>query len=399
MPLFNYKAVTSAGKVATGLMDAANPVDLELRLKRMGLDLITGKPASGRAAVGTRIPRRELISFFFDLEQLAHSGVPLLECLSDLRDTVTDPRFRQVLASLIESIEGGKRLSQAMAEHPATFDRVFVALVKAGEESGRLPEVFKHLTETLKWQDEMAAQTKQVLMYPAFVLVVVTALVFFLMIYLVPQLVVFIQAMGQQLPLQTRVLMATSHVFVHYWHLIVSLPVATVISVLVAARVSPAARSWLDGVKLRLWPVGPILRKIILARFAKSFAMMYSSGITILDCIGILREIVGNAVVADSMDRVRHEIEEGKNLTQSFADTGMFPPLVLRMLRVGEATGGLDTALLNVAYFYERDVKESIKRVQTLIEPTLTLVMGAILGWIMFSVLMPIYDLITKLKI
>ncbi|HEX6827495.1 MAG TPA: type II secretion system F family protein, partial [Burkholderiales bacterium] len=294
--------------------------------------------------------------------------------------------------------EGGKRLSQAMAEHPYSFDRVFVSLVKAGEESGRLPDVFKHLTETLRWQDEMAAQTKQILLYPAFVLVVVTALVFFLMIYLVPQLVSFIQAMGQQLPLQTRILMFTSQVFVHYWYLILFMPIAAVVSVVVAVRVSPAMRYRLDGMKLKLFPVGPILKKIILARFANSFAMMYSSGITILDCIGILRDIVGNAVVAESMDRVRHEIEEGKNLTQSFSNTGMFPPLVLRMLRVGESTGGLDTALLNVAYFYERDVKESIKRVQTLIEPTLTLVMGAIIGWIMFAVLMPIYDLITKLK-
>ncbi|HET9700845.1 MAG TPA: type II secretion system F family protein [Burkholderiales bacterium] len=399
MPLFNYKAVTSAGKVTTGLLDAANPVDLELRLKRMGLDLITGKPAGERASVGGGVPRRELITFFFNLEQLSRSGVPLLECLSDLRDTVLDPRFRQVLASMIESIEGGKRLSQAMGEHPVTFDRVFVALVRAGEESGRLPEVFRHLTETLKWQDEMASQTKQILMYPAFVLVVVGALVFFLMIYLVPQLVVFIKAMGQELPLQTRILMFTSQVFVHYWHLILFLPIAALVGILVAARTSPAVRYRFDGIKLRMWPVGPILQKIILARFANSFAMMYSSGIKVLDCLGILRDIVGNAVVADSLDKARHEIEEGKNLTQSFANTGMFPPLVLRMLRVGEATGGLDTALLNVAYFYERDVKESIKRVQTMIEPTLTLVMGGILGWIMFSVLMPIYDLITKLKI
>jgi type IV pilus assembly protein PilC len=399
MPLFNYKAVGASGKVSTGLLDAANPVDLELRLKRMGLDLITGKPASGRAAVGGGVPRRELITFFFNLEQLSRSGVPLLESLSDLRDTVVDPRFRQVLASMIESIEGGKRLSAAMGEHPVSFDRVFVSLVRAGEESGRLPEVFRHLTETLKWQDEMASQTKQILLYPAFVLVVVGALVFFLMIYLVPQLVVFIKAMGQELPLQTRILMITSEAFVNYWHLILLLPFAAVAAVLVAARTSPAARYWFDGVKLRLWPVGPILQKIILARFANSFAMMYSSGIKILDCLSILRDIVGNAVVADSMDKARHEIEEGKNLTQSFANTGMFPPLVLRMLRVGEATGGLDTALLNVAYFYERDVKESIKRVQTMIEPTLTLVMGGILGWIMFSVLMPIYDLITKLKI
>jgi type IV pilus assembly protein PilC len=398
MPLFSYKAVTAGGKITTGLQDAANPVDLELRLKRMGLDLISGKPSSSQLAMGGAAPRRELINFFFNLEQLTQAGVPLLESLADLRDTVMDPRFRQVVASLIESIEGGKRLSQAMAEHTRTFDRVFVALVKAGEESGRLPDVFRHLTDTLKWQDEMASQTKQILMYPAFVLVVVTGLVFFLMIYLVPQLVTFIKAMGQQLPTQTKILIAVSYVFVHYWWLIIAVPVVTIASVVVGARVSPGVRYRLDSLKLRLWPVGPILRKIILARFANSFAMMYSSGITVLDCILTLRDIVGNAVVSESLDRVRREIEEGKNLTQSFANTGMFPPLVLRMLRVGEATGGLDTALLNVSYFYDRDVKESIKRVQTMIEPTMTIVMGTIIGWIMFSVLMPIYDMITKLK-
>ncbi len=398
MALYTYRAVSAAGKTSTGLMDAANPVDLELRLKRVGLDLIAGKPARGPMAMGGSVPRHELITFFFNLEQLTNSGVPLLESLSDLRDTVADPRFRQVVASLIESIEGGKRLSQAMAEHPRSFDRVFVALVRAGEESGRLPEVFRHLTETLKWQDEMASQTKQILMYPAFVMVVVTALVFFLMIYLVPQLVVFISAMGHQLPTQTKVLIFTSQVFVKFWYLILFLPIALVAALMAGARTSPRIRYWVDGIKLRFWPVGPILHKIILARMANAFAMMYSSGITVLDSISTLRDIVGNAVVADGLDQVRREIEEGKNLTQSFANTGMFPPLVVRMLRVGEATGGLDTALRNVAYFYDRDVKESIKRVQTLVEPTLTIIMGTILGWIMFAVLMPIYDMITKMK-
>jgi len=398
MALYTYRAVSAAGKTSTGLMDAANPVDLEMRLKRVGLDLIAGKPARGPMTMGGSVPRRELITFFFNLEQLTHSGVPLLESLSDLRDTVADPRFRQVVASLIESIEGGKRLSQAMAEHPRSFDRVFVALVRAGEESGRLPDVFRHLTETLKWQDEMASQTKQILMYPAFVMVVVTGLVFFLMIYLVPQLVVFIKAMGQQLPTQTKVLIFTSQVFVKFWYLILFLPIALVAALMIGARTSPRIRFWVDGIKLRFWPVGPILHKIILARMANAFAMMYSSGITVLDSISTLRDIVGNAVVADGLDQVRREIEEGKNLTQSFANTGMFPPLVVRMLRVGEATGGLDTALRNVAYFYDRDVKESIKRVQTLVEPTLTIIMGTILGWIMFAVLMPIYDMITKMK-
>jgi type IV pilus assembly protein PilC len=154
-----------------------------------------------------------------------------------------------------------------------------------------------------------------------------------------------------------------------------------------------------DKFKLDMWVIGPILRKIILARFANTFAMMYGSGISILDCIANSRDVVNNRAVAQSLEDVTQEIESGKNLTQSFQNTGMFPPLVIRMLRVGEATGSLDKALLNVSYFYDRDVKSSIKKVQVMIEPAMTIVLGALLGWVMLSVLSPIYDLIGKVKI
>jgi type IV pilus assembly protein PilC len=153
-----------------------------------------------------------------------------------------------------------------------------------------------------------------------------------------------------------------------------------------------------DDLKLKLWVIGPILRKIILARFANTFAMMYGSGVSILDCIANSREIVNNQVIARSLDDVIVEIESGKNLTQSFQNTGIFPPLVVRMLKVGEATGSLDKALLNVSYFYDRDIKDSIKKVQVMVEPTMTLILGALLGWVMLSVLSPIYDLIGKVK-
>jgi type IV pilus assembly protein PilC len=147
-----------------------------------------------------------------------------------------------------------------------------------------------------------------------------------------------------------------------------------------------------------MWPVGPVLRKIILARFANTFAMMYSANITILECIANSRDLANNQVIAQSLQVVIHEIESGKNLTQSFQHTGIFPPLVVRMLKVGEATGQLDQALLNVSYFYERDVKDSIKKVQVMIEPTMTIVLGLLLGWVMLSVLSPIYDIISKIK-
>jgi type IV pilus assembly protein PilC len=399
MALYSYKAIDSSGKSAKGLQDAANLIDLEQRLKRAGLDLISGKEAENTVSFGSgKIKRPDLITFFFNLNQLVRAGVPLLECLGDLRDTMEEPTFREIIASMVESIESGKKLSQSMAEHPNAFDKITVNLTRAGEDSGRLVDVFDHLTESLKWQDEMGSQTKTMMIYPAFVGTVVLAITFFLMIYLVPQLVGFIKGMGQDIPIQTRILLATSAFFVNYWYVLLLTPPVLFGLFKGALIIDPNLQYHVDNFKLHVWPTGPILRKIILARFANTFAMMYSSGITILDCIANSRDLVNNQVIANSLQNVMREIEAGKNLTQSFQQTGIFPPLVVRMLKVGEATGQLDQALLNVSYFYDRDVKDSIKKVQALIEPTMTIVLGALLGWVMLSVLSPIYDIISKVK-
>ncbi len=400
MALYSYKAIDSNGKSVKGMQDAANLIDLEMRLKRGGIDLVSGKEEESSAAFGaSKIKRIDLITFFFNLGQLSRAGVPLLECLGDLRDTMEEAKFREIIASMVESIENGKKLSQAMAENPNAFDKITVNLTKAGEDSGRLVEVFEHLTESLKWQDEMASQTKNMMIYPLFVGSIVLAITFFLMIYLVPQLVGFIKGMGQEIPIQTRILLATSDFFVNFWYVILLTPPALFGAYKGALTLNPKLQYHVDNLKLNIWPTGPILRKIILARFANTFAMMYSSGITILDCIANSRDLVDNQVIALSLQNVMKEIESGKNLTQSFQQTGIFPPLVVRMLKVGEATGQLDQALLNVSYFYDRDVKDSIKKVQVMIEPMMTIILGALLGWVMLSVLSPIYDIIGKVKL
>jgi type IV pilus assembly protein PilC len=398
MALFNYKAISANGKAILGQIDALNVVDLELRLKRMGLDLVVGGPTKRAAGFGRGVKRPELINFCFHLEQLSSSGVPVVEGLTDLRDSVENPRFREVISGLIEGIQGGQNLSGAMSSYPETFSPVFRALVKAGEETGRLPEVLRSLVENLKWEDELKAQTKKLVMYPLFVGVVVLGVTLFLMIYLVPQMVSLIKTMGQTLPLHTRLLIAVSNFLVSYWWLVILAPFAIFFGIKFAAQSNPVLRYRLDGLKLRLPVIGPILRKIILSRFASVFALMYSSGITILDAIRSSEETAGNAVIQEALHNVGQEIGEGKNVTAAFQDVGMFPPLVVRMLRVGESTGALDTALGNVSYFYNREVREGIAKIQVMIEPTLTVVMGVLLGWVMLSVLGPIYDMITKIK-
>jgi type IV pilus assembly protein PilC len=400
MPLFNYRAIDSDGRTAVGRIEALNLADLEMRLKRMELDLIDGVPDKARSLFGARrIPRRELIHLCFHLEQLVRAGVPILEGLADLRDSLENPRFREVIASLIEGIEGGQTLSQAMEAHPRIFDTVFVSLIRAGETSGQLPEVLRSLTETLKWEDELASQTMKLTLYPAIVGLIVALATIFLMVSLVPQLKQFVKTMGQALPPQTRALFFVSDLFVAYWYLALLILIVLAAGTRLLVGVNPAARLAFDGVKLKLPFVGGILRKIVLSRFANTFALLYSSGIPILEAVRTTQRVVGNLVMQRGLEDVEQLIGEGQNLTAAFLRTGFFPPLVIRMLRVGENTGELSRALANVSYFYNRDVRESVEKTQQLIEPLLTLLLGGLLGWIMLSVLGPIYEVVSRIKI
>ena len=400
MPLYTYKALDSIGKSVLGRVDAANLFDLEQRLSRMGLDLVTGAPTrqTSRLVGGGKISRQDLINFCFHLEQLSGAGVPIVEGLVDLRDSIENPRFKEVVGGLVESIQGGRNLSQAMADFPEVFGKVFISLVRSGEQTGKLTEVLASLTETLKWEDELSAQTKKMLMYPAFVGGTVLLVTFFLMIFLVPQMVGFIKSMGKDLPLQTVILIEVSNFCVNYWWVVLATPPAVFFGIRYAARTNPKIEFALDVYKLKLPMIGPVLRKIILSRFTSSFAMMYASGITVLDAIRNAEEILGNRPLEEALRSAGRQIADGKGMTTAFQDVGLFPPLVIRMLKIGETTGGLDRALLNVSYFYNREVKEAIGKIQAMIEPVLTVVLGVVLGWVMVSVMGPIYDTVSKMK-
>lgn len=398
--LYHYSAVDPHGRRVNGRMEAMNPVDLEMRLKHMGLDLVQGKPLSHRSLLGgTGVPRQELINFCFQLQQLTRAGVPLLEALADLRDSLEHPRLREITANLVENIEGGQTLSQAMAAHPALFNRVFISLIRAGEASGDLPTVLDNLTTSLKWEDELISHTKRLLIYPAFVGTIVLSATVFLMVYMVPQLKMFVKNMGHALPAHTQALFFISDLLVNYWYVPVLGIIGAISTVVFLLRTNPLARRRFDGLKLRLPLVGDILKKIILSRFAGTFAMLYAAGIPVLESLRTTQDVVGNRIVRRALEETEQAIREGRNMAAAFQDTGLFPPLVVRMVRVGESTGALDTALLNVSYFYNRDVQESVSRAQAMIEPLLTLVLGALLGWIMLSVIGPIYDVISQLKV
>lgn len=401
MPIYKYKAMARDGRIRNGNLDAANEADLEQRLLRMSLDLIrAGVTQERRAAFGQKkIVKADLINFCFHMEQLTRTGVPLLEGLTDLRDSLEHPRFREVVANLVDEIEGGKSLSDALQEHPAVFDTFFVNLIRAGEASGELPEIFESLVKTIKWQDELQKSTRKLMMSPIIVGTTVIGVTVFLMVYLVPQLVTFIMSMGEELPLHTRALIAVSNFLVQYWYICLFTPPIVYFLTRLVLRLSSTARYQADMMKLRIWKIGPVLQKILLSRFSNFFAMMYAAGIPILHCLEIAEGIISNRVIKQALAQAREDIQEGEPIARSFENTGLFPPLVVRMLKVGETTGELDKALLNVSYFYDRDIKDSIDKVQALIPPVMTAILGLMLGWVMMSVMGPIYNTIGNMPV
>jgi len=398
MALYEYRAAHADGRIAKGRIDALHETDLEAQLKRLDLALLSAKTIAKHASAVKNIPRRDVLGFLFQLEMLVRAGVPILDSLADMRDASETPAGRQLSGGLFEKIEAGATLGEAVGAFPGVFTETVVNLIRSGEVTGQLPDVLKEIVRSLKWQDEMESQTKKLLAYPAFVLVVIGGVVFFLMIYLVPQLIGFLKNLGQEIPLQTRLLIGLSGLFVNYWWAILSVPPLLVLGVLSLSTAFPAVRYKLHEMQLGIPVIGPVLKKLTLARFADTLGLMYRTGIPLTDGLVYCEKISSNVVIQNSIRRARDRVLTGTAISASFAAEQLFPPFVIRMIKVGESTGALDQSLANISYFYSRDIDESIGRVQAMIEPALTVVMGLILGWIMLAVLGPIYDTIAKMK-
>ena len=396
---FKYKAIDANGKIRNDRMEAENLLELEQKINSMGLDLINYKEQKpGLFGIRQKsVTRHELINFTFQMEQLTKSGVSILEGLADLRDSLPEGRMQEVLSSVISEIEGGKTFSQALNTFPAIFDSVYVTLVRVGEESGRISDVLRDLAETLKWHDELIAHTKKIMIYPSIVTLVVIGVVSFLMIFLIPQLIPFLEDIGGEIPFHTKALIWTSNFMGSYWYLVFGLPVAAYFILSKAADRNPALRYRLDGLKLKVWLFGPLILKTNLSRFANYFAMMYNAGLTVLDTLKICEKLVNNAVLVQAVIDARGQIEEGELISNSFKSVEIYPPLVIRMLKVGENTGALDESLLNISYFYNREVKETVGKMESAITPVLTVILGGIMAWIMMSVMGPVYDSMTKI--
>ena len=393
MPLYNYCALNELGRKIRGALTAANELDLEERLSGLGLDLISFNEANmSKKSLFSKVTTDELIIVCVHLQQLEKAGVPILDSIVDLRDSSDSPALKTLMTEIFESVKGGKLLSEALKEHPNVFESIFTGLISVGERTGELHAVFSHLADHLRWTTTIKKKVKKATYYPMFLLVMMLSIATMMMVFVIPKLSSFLLAQSFELPGYTKALISTSAFFSSYWYLTFLVPVSLYVAVRLLCHISAEFRYNMDALKLALPWIGPTLRKIELARFCRFFGLTFKSGLGVIDCLDVSHEVISNLVIRDNIATVKKSITEGNSLTESLRITSQLPSLVIRMFKVGEESGNLDQTLENVNYFYDREVTESVDTMIAVIQPTLTLIMGALMFWISISVFGPLYN-------
>ena len=400
MSRYRYRACDVHGQIMQGEIEAANHAELEARLRGRGLETIRIKPARPSWLTGRRsVPRRELIHFCFHLEQMFGAGVPILDVLADLADGQGHPGIKAIASDLHAEVERGQPLSSAMKQHPQVFDEVFRCMLHAGEATGDLAPVLRQITADLARADELRANARKAAIYPIAVGSVLFVAIAVALTQVVPQVATLFRSNGQVLPFSTRLLIGFSDWFRLYAWLLPPVFIVASIALSIAAARRPSLRLRLHALMLRLPFVGSITQRLALARTASLLAMLYASGITVIDAIGSTARATPNLAIRYGIETAGSHIAAGQGIASAFESTGLFPRLVIRMLKIGEQTGRLDSALGQLVYFYERDARDAIERLQASIEPALTIIMGLLMLWIATAVLGPIYDIITRLPV
>ena len=400
MENYNYTGINKYGKRVTGVMPAANGQELEQKLIKSHIDLLTYKKQSSSFSLlgKPKITRKDVIGVTFQLEQLLRAGVPLLEIIDDLKDNFESDAVKEMLANVYESMEGGTTFSESLKKFENDFGEVYISLVSVGEKTGQLEDILLDLANMLKWEDELVSKAKKVMIYPAIVATVVIGVVILMMLFVVPELLGFITSMGGELGFATIALIATSGFIQAYIIELFVVPVVLIYALKWWRSKSDRFKLKTDEWVLNINIIGPIIHKLKLARVANTLAVMYGAGISFTECMKMSSTVAGNTYLQRNIDLAVRLIQEGKPIHEAFESAEVFPKLAISMIKVGENSGQMDEALSNVSYFYDREAKEMIEKIEPAIEPILTVVMGFVVGWVMIAVLGPIYDTIAQVQ-
>lgn len=402
MPRFDYQGRDANGARVRGALDASSLDAAVAQLFDQGvtpLDVTEGGEAGDGAGGGLReqlgldLPRREELALFArQAYALTRSGVPLIRGLTQLAESTRNRRLAETIRQVIDDLEAGRDLASALARHPRIFTPLFVAMIRVGETSGRLEEAFERMHSHLEREHQTVQQMKTATRYPMFVVIAIAVAVWVLMTWVIPVFAGIFERFDAPLPLPTRILIAVSGVFASYGWVMLALAGLGWLGFRTWARTEQGRLRW-DRLRLKFPIVGEILLRSTLARFARAFAMAYRSGVPILESLTVVAQAADNAFIARTVLDMREAIERGESLSRAAGRTGVFTPLILQMLAVGEETGRLDEMVEQAAEFYEREVDYDVRNLTSRIEPLLTVGIAVLVFLLALGVFLPMWDL------
>jgi len=385
------------------VFEAPSEVELDSSLRNQGLYVISvreqapPRAKSVTAASVGRIPRRDLIVFTIHLGTILGAGIPLAAGLREFAQEAPNPKMRTVAEKILEAVENGALLSEAMGRMPRTFPEVYVAMVTAGEATGRLDQVLMDLVASLEWQDGLVRQVRQASLYPLLLLSALMGLMTLLFTFVLPRFTGMLLKFGAELPLPTKIVMGVGN-FMQANYQTVFLGIVALILGYRFLVSFPGGRLLVDTIKLRLPVFGPVVQKAALGRFAHYMETLHRAGVDFVMALTVLERVVGNSVMARAVAQVRERVMAGMSFTDALRSTGQFPPLVLRMVGSGELTGTLDDSLSKVTQYYNREVPDTVRRLFAFLEPAMIACLSMIVLGAILSVYLPIYTLLSKLS-
>lgn len=403
MATFTYRARDEQGKLVSGAMDAVSADELTAKLHKMGfmataVNAVKPGIRISEAMAGCRpIKMQDVLVFYFQLANLIESAIPILTALKAIETQTENQKLRKIIGEVQRSIESGGLLSAGLSRHPRVFTKLFVSMIKAGEESGKLAQVLRRYAVYAESQAELREKVKGALFYPAILFTASIAVVLFIVTFIIPQFAQLFTKAGIKLPFVTRALFVAGLFIKRYWLLLV-LGFAALLFWARIYRLSRSGRARVDRLILKAPVIGVLARKIFISRFTRTLATLISSGVAILQSLDITREVIGNSVISEAIFKVRQSVEQGQKMSEPLKVSGEFPADTFEMIAVGEETGNLDEMLNKIADFYDMAVGYTIKKLTTLIEPFFLAVIGSIVAFIMASMLIPIFDMVKILR-
>ncbi len=394
MPEFVYQILNDEGKKLKGKLVAYSKDEVLSILGERGYYVLSVKEKRGSKRK-RRVKRKELLTFTVQFYSLIESSVPLLKGLQDVVEETKNPHFKKALTDIIERVRAGETLSQAFSRYPEIFPNFYISAIKTGEISGTLSEVLKDLIDVLEKNEQFEAELKQALTYPTIAVCALSGVAFFYLFYILPKVVNMTKDMGIELPAQTRILLSFVGAIKQFW----IIPVALIIGLpllFIGLRKTEKVGRAIDKFLLNIPLVGTILKKSLIARFSQFLSLLLRSGIDIVTSLEILIGLTGNRVIKDGIESAKEKLVAGTSLTDALS-TLPFSSLSLSMIGVGEETGRLIEELLKIAEYNQRDVENTTKRAITYLEPAMLVTFGLFAGIIFLSVLMPIYDAVSKI--